>query len=57
MDGRIQSGGSPYAILFVTLPVMKYAKNSIVEQKSRTGKVNYKPFWEKFFVDVILVVL
>lgn len=45
------------AILFVTLPVMKYAKNSIVEQKSRTGKVNYKPFWEKFFVDVILVVL
>ena len=45
------------AILFVTLPVLKYAKNSIVEQKSRVGKVNYKPFWEKFFVDVILVVL
>ena len=45
------------AILFVTLPVFKYAKNSIVEQKSRTGKVNYKPFWEKFFVDVILVAL
>ncbi len=45
------------AILFVTLPVFKYAKNSIVEQKSRTGKVNYKPFWEKFFVDIILVAL
>ena len=45
------------AILFVTLPVFKYAKNSIVEQKSRIGKVNYKPFWEKFFVDVILVAL
>lgn len=45
------------AILFVTLPVLKYAKNSIVEQKSKMGKVNYKPFWEKFFVDVILVVL
>lgn len=43
------------AILFVTLPVLKYAKNSIVEQKSKTGKVGYKPFWEKFFVDVILV--
>jgi putative ABC transport system permease protein len=45
------------ATLFVTLPVIKYAKNSIVEQKSRMGKVNYKPFWEKFFVDVILVAL
>ncbi|MDD6404510.1 MAG: ABC transporter permease [Clostridiales bacterium] len=45
------------AILFVTLPVFKYAKNSIVEQKSKTGRVNYKPFWEKFFVDVILVAL
>lgn len=43
------------AVLFVTLPVIKYAKNSIVEQKSRVGKVNYKPFWEKFFIDVILV--
>lgn len=45
------------AILFVTLPVFGYAKNSIVEQKSRLGRVNYKPFWEKFFVDIILVVL
>lgn len=45
------------AILFVTLPVFKYAKNSIVEQKSRVGKINYKPFWEKFFIDVILVAL
>ncbi|MGN0393898.1 MAG: FtsX-like permease family protein [Coprococcus sp.] len=43
------------AILFITLPVFKYAKNSIVEVKSRTGKVNSKPFWEKFFVDIILV--
>lgn len=43
------------SILFVTLPVFKYAKNSIVEVKSRTGKVNAKPFWEKFFLDVILV--
>ncbi len=43
------------AILFVTLPVIKYAKQSIVEQKSKLGKVNVKPFWEKFFLDIILV--
>lgn len=43
------------SVLFVTLPVFKYAKNSIVEVKSRMGKVNAKPFWEKFFLDVILV--
>lgn len=43
------------SILFVTLPVIKYAKNSIVEVKSRNAKVNGKPFWEKFFIDIILV--
>jgi putative ABC transport system permease protein len=43
------------AILFITLPVVKYAKNSIVEQKSKTGKVNAKPLWEKAFLDIILV--
>ena len=43
------------AILFITLPVLKYAKNSIVEQKSKLGKVNTKPIWEKAFLDVILV--
>lgn len=43
------------AILFITLPVLKYAKNSIVEQKSKLGKVNAKPIWEKAFLDVILV--
>lgn len=45
------------AVLFVTLPVVKYAKNSIVEQKSKNGKVNTKPFWEKVFLDIILVVV
>lgn len=43
------------AILFITLPVLKYAKNSIVEQKSKLGKISTKPFWEKTFLDVILV--
>ena len=43
------------AVLFVTLPVLKYAKNSIVEQKSKMGKISTKPFWEKAFLDVILV--
>lgn len=45
------------AILFVTLPVIKYARNSIVEQKSKNGKMNAKPFWEKSFLDIILVVV
>lgn len=42
------------AILFMTLPVFKYARKSIVEQKSRDLKVNSKPFWEKSFLDIIL---
>lgn len=41
------------AILFVTMPVFKYARNSIVEQKRKSGKINVKPFWEKCFLDVI----
>ena len=45
------------AILFITLPVIKYAKQSIVEQKSKLGKVGTKPFWEKFFLDIILVIV
>lgn len=44
-----------FLCLFITLPVLKYAKNSIVEQKSKLGKVNTKPIWEKAFLDVILV--
>ncbi len=45
------------AVLFVTLPVLKYAKISIVEQKGKNGKINTKPLWEKAFLDVILVVV
>ncbi len=43
------------AILFVTLPVFKYSKQSIVEQKSKMGKAVAKTFWEKSFLDIILV--
>lgn len=43
-----------FAILFMTLPVLKYTGNSIVEQKSKKNRTNDKPFWEKYFLDVIL---
>ena len=41
------------AVLFMTLPVLKYTGNSIVEQKSKRNKTNDKPVWEKCFLDVI----
>ncbi len=45
------------AILFMTLPVWKRAKYTIVEQKSINHYENKKPFWEKCFLDVILLAL
>lgn len=45
------------AVLFMTLPVLKYTSNSIVEQKSKKNRLSDKPFWEKCFLDVILTVV
>lgn len=42
------------AVLFMTLPSLKYAALSVVEIKSRkTG--GDKAFWEKYFVDVLIM--
>lgn len=43
-------------ILIMTLPVLKYARFSIVEQKTRKRKSN-KPMWQRMFLDFALLLL
>lgn len=43
------------AMLFMTIPVWKRARMTIVEQKSRANRAGARPFWEKCFLDVILL--
>lgn len=45
------------AVLFMTIPVWRRAKYTIVEQKSRNRYENKKPFWQKCFLDLILTAL
>lgn len=45
------------AILFMTIPVWKRAKYTIVEQKSINRYENKKPFWQTCFLDVILAAI
>lgn len=45
------------AILFMTIPVWKRAKYTIVEQKSINHYENKKPFWQTCFLDVILAAI
>lgn len=43
------------AILFMTIPVWKRSKYTIVEQKSINHYENKKPLWQTFFLDLLLV--
>ena len=43
-------------ILIMTLPVLKYARYSIVEQKTKKRKSN-KPMWQRMFLDFALLLL
>lgn len=43
------------AILFMTLPVLKKSRITIVEYKSDSFSFKSRPFWEKYFIDVILL--
>lgn len=43
------------AMLFMTVPVWKRAGITIVEQKSRAAGSDKKPFWERYFLDIILL--
>lgn len=45
------------AILFMTIPVWKRSKATIVGQKSADRYTARVPFWEKYFLDVLLAVL
>jgi len=43
------------AIIFMTLPVIKYSKQTIVTAKSRNTYSGKMSLWEKTFIDVILL--
>ncbi len=43
------------AVLFMTIPVWKRSKYTIVEQKSANHYENKKPLWQKLFLDFILL--
>lgn len=45
------------AVLFMTIPVWKRAGYTIVEQKSINHYENKKPFWQRYFLDMVLVAL
>ena len=42
---------------FMVLPVFRYAKTTIVQQKVKKQAVSHKPWWQKAFLDVILLAL
>lgn len=43
------------AVLAMTLPVFKHASTTIVSQKQKKNRKGDMPFWEKYFIDVILL--
>lgn len=45
------------SIVCMTIPVLGYSKMSIVQQKSGDKRQGVKMFWEKYFLDIILLVL
>ncbi len=45
------------SVLFMTIPVFKMSKLSIVEQKQALVYKREKVFWEKYFLDIILLIL
>ena len=48
-------GAALVACGFMTLPVVKYAGRSIVQYKVQKQAQNVVPFWQKIFLDVILL--
>lgn len=44
-----------FAVLFMTLPVLKKSRITIVEYKSEGFSFKSRPFWEKYFIDIILL--
>lgn len=59
---RISANSIGYAVAaaviccgFMTLPVIRYANRSIVQYKVQKQAQNVVPFWQKIFLDVILL--
>lgn len=48
-------GSAVLACAFMTLPVTRYANRSIVQYKVQKQDANIIPFWQKIFLDVILI--
>lgn len=49
------SAAALVACAFMTMPVMRYANRSIVQYKVQKQAQNVAPFWQKIFLDVILL--
>ena len=45
------------AVLFMTLPVIGLSKLTITQRRTRKLSVTVKPFWEKYFVDAVLLIV
>ena len=45
------------SVLFMTIPVIKLSTLTITERKSRKVGVKEKAFWEKYFLDVVLLII
>lgn len=49
--------GALIVIAFMTIPVIRYSRDTIVEQKSRLAQISSVSFIEKYFIDVILLLI
>ena len=45
------------SMLFMTIPVIPLSRFTIIERRSRKNSLSNKAFWEKFFLDIPLVLL
>ncbi len=43
------------SVLFMTLPVIGLSKLTITDRKGLRISIRHKPFWEKYFIDVLLL--
>ena len=45
------------SVLFMTLPVITLSKLTITERKGLKVSIKHTPFWEKYFIDVLLLLV
>lgn len=49
--------GALIVIAFMTIPVIQYSRDTIVEQKSRLAQLSSVSFMEKYFIDVVILLI